>query len=113
GLVRVWGTIGWIAVGYLLTIVLRENFPGLIGRLGGADSMWLGGIISLILGVYCFSLPHTPPAKRGDNPLAFLSALRMLRDPQFAIFIGISFVVATELMFYFVFTAPFLEASGV
>jgi nucleoside transporter len=113
GLVRVWGTIGWIVVGFLLTIVFRESFPGVFGRLGGADSMWLGGIISLLLGIYCFFLPHTPPSKKGNDPLAFLGALKMLRDPQFAIFIGISFVVATELMFYFVFTAPFLEASGI
>lgn len=113
GLVRVWGTIGWIVVGLMLTVIFREFFPGLLSGLGGADSMWLGGFISLALGVYCFFLPHTPPAGKGSNPLAFLEAIRMLRDPQFALFIVISFIVATELMFYFVFTAPFLEVSGI
>ncbi|MFN0119218.1 MAG: MFS transporter [Blastocatellia bacterium] len=111
GQVRVWGTIGWIVVGLLLTMVFRQTFPGFLGQLGGADSMWLGGAVSIALGIYCFRLPHTPPAQKGSDPFAFLAALKMLRDPQFALFIAISFVVATELMFYFVFTAPFLEAS--
>ncbi len=113
GLVRVWGTIGWIAAGLFLSIVLRQLMPGLLHGLGGADSLWLAGGVSLILGLFSFFLPHTPPAKKGDDPWAFLSAIKMLRDPQFAIFITISFVVATELMFYYVLTAPFLESVGV
>jgi nucleoside transporter len=112
-LVRVWGTIGWIAVGYALGIGLRQMFPGLLGSLGGFDGMWLAGILSLILGTFSFLLPHTPPAGKGSDPWAFLSAIKMLRDPQFAVFICISFVVATELMFYYNLTAPFLEAVGV
>jgi nucleoside transporter len=114
GLVRVFGTLGWIAAGLMLT-GLRNVWPeaqGLPG-LGGADSLWLAGFASLALGVFCFALPHTPPAKSGGSPWAFLSALKMLRDPSFAIFIVIAFVVATELMFYYVLTAPFLQTIGV
>ena len=113
GLVRVWGTIGWIAVGLLLSVVLRGALRGVMGGLGGSDGLWLAGACSILLGLFSFSLPHTPPGNKGDNPWAFLEALKMLRDPQFAVFIAISFVVATELMFYYVLTAPFLEAVGV
>jgi nucleoside transporter len=113
GLVRVWGTIGWIVVGLLLGIGLREWLPGLLAPLGGFDGMWLGAILSLITGLFCFTLPHTPPASKNSNPLAFLDALKMLRDPEFAIFLAIAFVVATELMFYFVLTGPFLYAVGI
>jgi len=112
-LVRVWGTIGWIVVGLLLSKVLRGLFPGLLGGLGGSDSLWLSGFLSLLLAIYSLALPHTPPARKGGTPWAFLAAVKMLRDPQFAIFIAITFVVATELMFYFVLTAPFLESVGV
>lgn len=114
GLVRVFGTLGWIAVGLLLT-ALRGVWPeteGLAG-LGGADSLWLGGILSLALGCFCFALPHTPPARTGSSPWAFLAAFRLLRDPSFAIFITIAFVVATELMFYYVLTGPFLLTTGI
>jgi len=113
GVVRVWGTIGWIVVGLALSKLLRIVAPDLLGGLGGFDGLWLAGFLSIALGLFSFALPHTPPAKTRGNPWAFLSALKMLRDPQFAIFIAIAFVVATELMFYFVLTAPFLESVGV
>lgn len=114
GLVRVFGSLGWIAVGLLLTLLrtIWPEQPGLPG-LGGADSLWLGGFLSLFLGLFCLALPHTPPAKKGGSPLAFLAAFKMLRDPSFALFIIISFIVATELMFYYVLTAPFLQTLDI
>ncbi|HEV8482871.1 MAG TPA: MFS transporter [Blastocatellia bacterium] len=114
GLVRVFGTIGWIAAAGMLS-GLRYIWPeeqGLPG-LGGADSLWLGGFFSLVLGLFCFAIPKTPPARSGASPWAFLSALKLLRDPQFVIFILIAFIVATEVMFFFVLTAPFLTTLGV
>jgi MFS family permease len=86
--------------------------PGLFGGLGGFDGMWLAAILSVILGLFCFTLPHTPPAKKNDSPLAFLGALQLLKNREFAIFLGLAFVVATELMFYFILTGPFLYAIG-
>jgi len=112
GLVRVWGTIGWIAVGLLLGVALREGMPALLGGMGGFDGMWLAAGLSVLLGLFCFTLPHTPPAKKNDSPLAFLGALKMLKDREFAIFLGLAFVVATELMFYFILTGPFLYSIG-
>ena len=114
GLVRVFGTIGWIVVGGILS-GLRYIWPeeqGLPG-LGGADSLWVGGFFSLVLGLFCLAIPKTPPARSGASPWAFLSALKLLRDPQFVIFILIALIVATEVMFYFLLTAPFLETLGV
>ena len=112
GLVRVFGTLGWIAAGLILTVA-RRAWPEGIPGLGGADSLWLAGAASFVLGVFSFVLPKTPPAKSGKSPWAFLDALKMLRDPSFAIFIGITLVVSTELMFYYVLTAPFLQSIGV
>ncbi|MFN0102820.1 MAG: MFS transporter [Bryobacteraceae bacterium] len=112
GLVRVWGTIGWIAVGLLLGVALREWLPGLFGTMGGFDGMWLAAILSLLLGLYCLTLPHTPPARKNDSPLAFLGALKLLKDREFAIFLALAFIVATELMFYFILTGPFLYSIG-
>ncbi|MCI0665342.1 MAG: MFS transporter [Acidobacteria bacterium] len=110
GLIRVWGTIGWIIVGFCLS-GLRKT--GLIDGLGGSDSLWVGAVMSFVLAAFSLVLPHTPPARTGDNPWAFLSAFKLMRDPQFAIFIIVSFVVSTELMFFYVLTAPFLKTIGV
>ncbi|MGH9897984.1 MAG: MFS transporter [Pyrinomonadaceae bacterium] len=115
GLVRVFGTLGWIFSGLLLTLlrtVLPETSSGM-AFLGGADSLWLGGAISILLGIFCMALPATPPARSGQSPWAFLAAFKLLRDRSFLLFIIVSFIVATELMFYYVLTAPFLQTLGI
>lgn len=111
GMVRVFGTIGWIAAGLALTSV-RKVWPEEQGipLLGGADSLWLAGFASIVLAIFCLALPRTPPAKSGASPWAFLSAIKLLRDPSFAVFIVIAFVVSTELNFYYILTAPFLQS---
>ncbi|MFC1559281.1 MFS transporter, partial [Gemmatimonadota bacterium] len=58
-------------------------------------------------------LPHTPPKKEGVNPWAFLEAFKMMKEKNFLIFIGITFVVSTELEFYYILTAPFLESETI
>jgi nucleoside transporter len=111
GQIRVWGTIGWIAAGLGLT--LWRNLSGGGGIAMQGDTLLLAGIFSLIMGLFAFGLPHTPPQKEGTKPWAFLEALKMLRDRNFLIFIIISFVVATELMFYYILTAPFLTSPQI
>lgn len=109
GKIRVWGTIGWIVAGLGLALWRR------LGKLKvrGSDALVLAGFLSLIMGIFCFFLPHTPPPAEPGNPLAFMEAFKMLTDTNFLIFLIISFVVTTELQFYYVPTAPFLEDIGV
>jgi MFS family permease len=65
------------------------------------------------MGMQAFTLPQTPPRKEGAKPWAFLEAARMMKDKNFLAFVIISFVVATELMFYYVLTAPFLTSNKI
>jgi len=109
GTIRVWGTIGWIVAGFLLAFWRRLR----VLKLNQAsDCLMLAGVLSLIMGASCFLLPHTPPSKSAD-PLAFVKAFTILKDPQFLVFLIISFVVTTELQFYYVPTAQFLEDIGI
>ncbi len=112
GQIRVWGTIGWIVAGLLLTgwRFLAESHEAL--QISG-DTLFLAGIFSLIMGFLAFSLPHTPPQKEGTKPWAFMEAIKMMKDKNVTVFIIISFVVATELMFYYVLTAPFLGSEKI
>jgi nucleoside transporter len=112
GKIRVWGTIGWIAAGYLLTL-WRIGAQSVSSLAAKGDMLLLAGIFSLIMGLQALSLPHTPPRKEGVKPWAFLEALRMMQDKNFLIFIIIAFVVATELMFYYILTAPFLTSEKI
>jgi len=109
GSIRVWGTIGWIFAGLTLSLWRR------LGKLkvAGSDALTLAGILSLIMGVFCFFLPHTPPPETPGNPLAFVEAFNMLGDSNFLIFLIISFIVTTELQFYYIPTAHFLDDLGV
>ncbi len=110
GIIRVWGTIGWIVAGLTLAgwrfLTQSEEAIAVKG-----DTLLLAGIFSLIMGIFSFKLPHTPPKKEEAKPWAFLEALKMLRDRNFFIFVIISFVVATELQFYYVLTAPYLTSN--
>jgi nucleoside transporter len=112
GRIRVWGTIGWIAAGWALTgwRFAAKSAPGIAVK---GDTLFLAGLFSIVMGVMAFGLPHTPPKKEGTKPWAFLEAVKMLKDKDFLIFTVIAFIVATELQFYYVLTAPFLTSSVV
>ncbi len=112
GEIRVWGTIGWIAAGYALFLwrILSKSVPEISVT---GDALFLAGIFSLVMGIFSFKLPHTPPQKEGTKPWAFLEALKMMKDKNFMVFIIISFVVATELMFYYILTGPFLTSAEI
>jgi nucleoside transporter len=112
GKIRVWGTIGWIAAGYLLTLwrIGAQSASGLAFR---GDMLLLAAAFSLVMGLQSFTLPNTPPRKEGQKPWAFLEAMRMMKDRNFLLFIVIAFIVATELMFYYILTAPFLTSEKI
>lgn len=110
--IRVWGTIGWIVAGWLLSVIRTQERESAIGK-KYSDCLLVAGILSLILGIYSFTLPHTPPPEKPGNPLAFLEAFSMMKETYFLVFLIISFVVTTELQFYYVPTAPFLQDIGV
>jgi nucleoside transporter len=110
GVIRVWGTIGWIAAGLSLAFWRTFAEAGQVPAIQG-DTLVLAGVFSLLMGLLSFGLPHTPPQKEGANPWAFLEALKMLKNKNILIFFCIAFVVATELQFYYVLTAPFLTSD--
>jgi nucleoside transporter len=135
GGIRVFGTLGWIAAGVALTLWRHLCDPAFLRELGGfgltgewfgklwelwwaptavrmkGDLLYLAGGCSIAYGLFAFSLPKTPPRKSAENPLAFLGALKLLKDPNFAVFLAIAFVVTTELQFYFMLTNDFFVKS--
>jgi nucleoside transporter len=102
--VRVLGTIGWIVANIIVGSVLpffietpdRTHWP-----------LLLGAGFSVVLGLYSFFLPHTPPAGRPGDAFPAARAVGLLRDPSFAVFFGVSFVITIVLAFYYTFTGNF------
>lgn len=112
--IRVWGSIGWIVIGLAFSFVWMKSLGHLFHEPRMADCLYIAAALSIVYGLYSFLLPHTPPSKQSGNPLAFLEAVGMLRNPAFAIMAAISFLVAIELQLYFVWGGPFLnKAAGV
>ncbi|MEN6644961.1 MAG: MFS transporter [Armatimonadia bacterium] len=115
GNIRVWGTLGWIAVQWFLTFYLRYWELGQPGVSHTGDALLIAGICSLAMGLYSLTLPNTPPTREAKNPYAFLEAFKLMVNRNFAVLTVISFIVAIELPFYYNLTFLFLteKAGGV
>lgn len=111
GAIRLWGTVSWILVGLAFGEWL--NYQPVKERmvLVGQCLNW-AGFLSIVAGIYCFTLPYTPPSRQPGHPLAFREALKLLKEPSFAVLLGISLLVSTEMQFYYIFGAPFLHSLG-
>lgn len=113
--IRLWGTIGWIAAGLFLTQYYKSADKPLfdsiysiawIGKPAFRDCLRLAGLFSLIYGVYCFWLPHTPPVPmKSTDPIdkrsAILESLELMRNRSFAVLVTITGLVGIMLAFYF------------
>ncbi len=106
--VSVWGVVAWVLAGWGLTAWRKAKGSG-----DGSDCLKLAGGLSLLLAVYCLVLPNTPPPETPGEVLPFIKAFGLLSDANFLVFIIVAFVVATQLQFYFLGTAPFLGELGV
>lgn len=104
----IWAPIAWVLVGLGLTTWRRFRGTG-----DGSDCLRLGGVLSLLMAGFCILLPHSNPPGAGGSALPFLKAVGLLSDTNFLIFLILSFVVSTQVWFYFLGTAPYLQDIGV
>lgn len=109
GQVRVWGTIGWIAVSWGLSLYLELRGGG-EGYLG--DGLMLAAVLCAIAGVYAFTLPHTPPGSGSSAGTSLTSAFSLLRKRGFAVLVITAFASALTGPFAFNFGFLFLIDPG-
>ncbi|MBW7989381.1 MAG: nucleoside permease [Planctomycetes bacterium] len=102
-----WAPVAWALIGYGLTGWRWKFKTGEQGR----DCLYLAAILSVIMGIGCFFMPDTPPAKAGTAPI--LQAMGMLKETNFLIFIVVSMVFFGLMQFYFLGTAQFMQDMGI
>ncbi|MDP7008603.1 MAG: MFS transporter [Phycisphaerales bacterium] len=127
GKIRLWGTVGWIAVGigigqYLLHAVTPAIDPALTGvaleeaktgviaaqNAGIVMAFKLSAVLGLVMGIYCFTLPSTPPTKSEKSNATAKALGEISMQPLITLFL-IAVPVSCVHQFYFVHTAPFVQ----
>ena len=105
--IRVWGTIGWIAAGLGV---------GFLGWSNSLNIFWLGAGSSILLGLFCFTLPATPPPLKGKpidvRSVLMVDAFKLFADANFLIFAICSTLICIPLAYYYGSTATFLNQTG-
>jgi nucleoside transporter len=107
-LIRVFGTIGWIAANFVVSKIFHADTEAL--------QFYLTGGAAILLGVYSFSLPHTPPPAAGQETsirqILGLDSLRLMKQTSFAVFIMSSFLICIPLAAYYAYAPVFVKAAG-
>lgn len=112
GGVRLWGTAGWMAIGWLVSLVLLCTGSSGVGR-GAYEAFWIGTVLSILMALYSLTLPHTPPLSRSGPGLEFSSGLGVIvRRPEVAIYLSAVFGVSLTTPFVYQVMPNYLEAEG-
>ena len=105
--VRVWGTIGWIVAGLVV---------GILGWSAKFEMFYLGGVSSILLGLFSFSLPNTPAPAKGKpinlRDLLMVDAFGLLKKPAFAVFMICSMLICIPLAYYYGTMSNYLGNTG-
>ena len=109
--IRIFGSIGWIIAGLLIGYFSWESLNTL------KNTFYMSSFISLILGVYSFTLPNTPPIieknkNKTISEIIGLDALKLLNDKAYLVFFIASILICIPLAFYYQHANQFLNEIG-
>ena len=109
--IRIFGSIGWIIAGLLIGYFSWESLNTL------KNTFYMSSFISLILGIYSFTLPNTPPIieknkNKTMSEIIGLDALKLLNDKAYLVFFIASILICIPLAFYYQHANQFLNEIG-
>lgn len=106
--VRVFGTVGWVIAGLLV---------GWMGLSASTDLFYVTAGISVLAGLYSFTLPHTPAPARGVGfrlgDVVGAQAFTLLRHRNYGVLMVCALLTAIALGVYNAYGATFLGAMGI
>ncbi len=104
--IRVFGTLGWIAAGFFISWQAWDTM---------INPFYVAAFTSILLGVFSFTLPHTPPPSKGKEVSAAeilgLDAFKLLAHFPFLVFMFCSFLICIPLAFYYQLTFKFIAGG--
>jgi nucleoside transporter len=107
-IIRVMGTLGWI-VGNISVSFLPDKDAS-------AMQFYVAGGAAVLLGLFSFALPHTPPPAKGTKPtlgqIFGVDSLKLFKSPSYTVFILCSFLLCIPLAGYYAFARNYVEATG-
>lgn len=109
-LIRLWGTIGFVAPAWWIEMVWLRGMEGQELNQARGLAFLLAGAASLLLGAYCLTLPHTPPAAQKQRDFAPLEVLRsFFSQRRLLVLLVVSLLIGVAHQFFFVWNSPFLK----
>src|SRR4051812_32755998 len=106
-LVRVFGTLGWIVAGLMISFMGVDKV---------ATPFLLAGGASVLMGIFSFFLPHTPPPAKGKQAsvgeVLGADALALFRSPSFVVFAIASFLICIPLAAYYSYAGRLVNDLG-
>ncbi len=116
--IRIWGTIGWIVAGLSISYLFKWDADQGIKDGLLRNTFLMASIGSLVLGLFSFILPKTPPVKNENGEkqsvakVLGLDAIKLLKDRNFLVFFVCSILICIPLAFYYQYANPFLSEIG-
>lgn len=108
-IVRLFGTIGWIGAGILVSYMLKGDTTAL--------PMYVAGAAGVVMGLYSFTLPNIPPRGKGTafsfRDVLGIDALKHLYSPSFMVFVAGLLLISIPFAIYFPYVPVFLRSAGI
>jgi nucleoside transporter len=108
-LIRVFGTLGWITAGIIVSYLLQGDTTSL--------PMHISGIGGVLMGLYSFTLPHVPPPGAGKKfsfrDIIGIDAFSKLKSKPFIVFIFGLLLISVPFATYFAYVPVFLHTAHV
>lgn len=110
--VRLWGTVGWMGVGWLVSVVMMLSGSVSAGQ-GAYEAFWISAVLAAVLGGFSLTLPDTPPLATdpGSRPGLF-EALSVARKPGMSVLLVTALGVHLTTPFVYQVLPTYLESRG-
>lgn len=103
--IRVWGTVGFIAAMWAVD---------LLGWTKSINQLYLSASVGILLGLYAFTIPPSPPLLNETNKKSLASSLGLdafvlFKNPKMLVFFIFSLLLGAALQITNAFGGPFLD----